>query len=67
MRLIESAEHHVGFLMGLVSHALLDIPLDDALRQVGVATAISDPLLGRTEDETVFRTIYKLVCHSRRY
>jgi c-di-GMP-related signal transduction protein len=57
-------EHHLGFLMGLFSllDALIDLPLDEALLQAGVAPAISGALLGTAREEDAFRNVYRLVC-----
>jgi EAL and modified HD-GYP domain-containing signal transduction protein len=57
-------EHHLGFLMGLFSmlDALIDVPLDEALLQVGVAPSISGALLGTARENDAFRNVYRLAC-----
>jgi c-di-GMP-related signal transduction protein len=56
-------EHHLGFLMGLFSllDALIDLPLDEALSQAGVASAISGALLGTAREDDAFRNLYALM------
>jgi len=58
-------EHGRGFLMGLFSllDALMDVPLEEALREAGVGPAISGALLGTAGQSTPLRDIYMLVCH----
>jgi len=55
--------HHLGFLMGLFSllDALLDVPLDQALRQVCAEPSICGALLGTCELAALSR-VYQLAC-----
>jgi len=57
-------EHHLAFLMGLFSllDALIDLPLNEALVQAGVAPAISGALLGTSREDDAFRNVYRLAC-----
>ncbi len=57
-------EWRQGFLMGMFSllDALIDVPLDAALRQVGVAPAIAAALLGTAPDQDPWRSVYNLAC-----
>ena len=59
-------KQHLGFLMGLFSllDALIDLPLDEALLQAGVAPSISGALLGTAREDDAFQNVYRLV---RRY
>jgi EAL and modified HD-GYP domain-containing signal transduction protein len=52
-----------AFLMGLFSllDALLDRPLDDVLKEVGLAPALDSVLRGQATDDNVLNTIYSLV------
>jgi c-di-GMP-related signal transduction protein len=53
-----------AFLMGLVSllDAFLDMPLEDALQQVSVDSAIRGALLGTAPENDAFLNIYRSVC-----
>jgi c-di-GMP-related signal transduction protein len=53
-----------GFLMGLFSllDALIDVPLQEALHQAGVASAITAALLGTASKDDPLRKIYMLLC-----
>jgi EAL and modified HD-GYP domain-containing signal transduction protein len=55
-------ESRQGFLMGLFSllDALIDLPLDEALRQAGVGPVITTALLGTGAEPGVLREIYSL-------
>jgi EAL and modified HD-GYP domain-containing signal transduction protein len=57
-------DHHLAFLMGLFSllDALIDLPLEEALLQAGVAPAISRALLGTAREDDAFRNVYRLAC-----
>jgi hypothetical protein len=44
--------------------ALIDLPLEDALREVSVVPAIRRPLVGAAPEHDVFRKVYEL---ARRY
>jgi c-di-GMP-related signal transduction protein len=57
-------EYKLAFLMGLFSllDALIDTPLQEALKQVSVVPAISQALLGTCGELDAFRTVYNLVC-----
>jgi len=57
-------DHHLAFLMGLFSllDTLIDLPLDEALLQAGVARAISGALLGTAPEDDAFRNVYRLAC-----
>ncbi len=57
-------EYKIAFLMGLFSllDALVDMPLEEALHQVSVVPAITDPLLGTANEQDAFSEIYQLVC-----
>jgi len=59
-------EHSQSFLMGLFSllDALIDVPLEEALRQTGVEPIISGALLGTASQDDPLLQIYTLV---RRY
>jgi EAL and modified HD-GYP domain-containing signal transduction protein len=56
-------EQGQGFLMGLFSllDALIDVPLEEALRQTGVDPRISQALLGTAPENDPFRHIFALV------
>ncbi len=56
------AEYQLGFLMGLFSllDALIDTPLEEALRHVSVVPAISRALLGVSESQNAFGDVYTL-------
>lgn len=56
-------EHGQGFLMGLFSllDALIDVPLDEALRQTGVEPIISGALLATAPEDDPLRRIFELV------
>jgi hypothetical protein len=58
------AEPGQGFLMGLFSllDALLDVPLEEALRQTGVEPLISGALLGTAENDPL-GDVFQLVRH----
>ncbi|HLH00937.1 MAG TPA: HDOD domain-containing protein [Bryobacteraceae bacterium] len=53
-----------GFLMGLFSllDALIDVPLDEALRQVGVGPTISSALLGGAPEQDLLWDVFRLAC-----
>jgi c-di-GMP-related signal transduction protein len=55
-----------AFLMGMFSllDALLDCPLEEALRSVGLGTDIAQALLGTAAEESILARVYRL---SRRY
>jgi EAL and modified HD-GYP domain-containing signal transduction protein len=55
-----------AFLMGMFSllDALLDCPLEDALRSIGLGPEIAHPLLGTAADGNLLSMVYRL---SRRY
>jgi c-di-GMP-related signal transduction protein len=57
-------EYKLGFLMGLFSllDALIDLPLEEALNQVSVPSAITRPLLGTSPENDAFGSVYELVC-----
>ena len=57
-----------GFLMGMFSllDALIDLPLEDALKQVGVGPGIADALLGTASQRNLLRDIYSLACSYER-
>jgi c-di-GMP-related signal transduction protein len=57
------AEPGQGFLMGLFSllDALLDVPLEEALRQTGVEPLISGALLGTSQNDPL-GDVFQLVC-----
>jgi EAL and modified HD-GYP domain-containing signal transduction protein len=57
------AEPGQGFLMGLFSllDALIDVPLEEALRQTGVEQIISGALLGTAPENDPFSRIFALV------
>ncbi len=63
-QLAQVSEHSRGFLVGLFSllDALIDVPLEQALQQAGVHTAISGALLGTEGKGGPLRDIYTLVC-----
>ena len=63
-KLAGAPQQSQGFLMGLFSllDALIDIPLDEALRQVGVSPAISAALLGTAQEQDLLRNVYALAC-----
>ena len=63
-QLVGVAEKHLGFLTGLLSllDALLDVPLDEALRKAGVCPIISEALLGTARGKNSYENIYKLAC-----
>lgn len=66
-RLTQSAgvkEHSLGFLMGLFSllDALIDVPLEEALRQAGVGPTICGALLGTSDKDDPLKDVYTLVC-----
>lgn len=63
-QLAQVSEHSRGFLVGLFSllDALIDVPLEQALQQAGVHTAIRGALLGTDEKGGPLRDIYSLVC-----
>ena len=52
-----------AFLMGLFSllDALLDRPLDEVLKEVGLAPELDSVLRGQASDDNVLNTIYRLV------
>jgi EAL and modified HD-GYP domain-containing signal transduction protein len=58
------AGHNLAFLMGLFSllDALIDRPLEEALKHVKLAPAITAALLG-TAESSPFTHVYKLVRH----
>lgn len=63
VKLAVRSEPSLGFLMGLFSllDALIDVPLQEALRQAGVGPAISGALLDASEGDEALRCVYKLV------
>jgi c-di-GMP-related signal transduction protein len=64
-QLANVSEHGQGFLVGLFSllDALMDVPLEEALRQAGVGPAISGALLGTEGQDSPLRNVYTLVCY----
>jgi EAL and modified HD-GYP domain-containing signal transduction protein len=64
-QLAKVSDHGQGFLVGLFSllDALMDVPLEEALRQAGVGPAISGALLGTEGQDSPLRNVYRLVCH----
>jgi len=52
-----------AFLMGLFSllDALLDRPLDDVLKEVGLAPELDSVLRGQASEDNILNTIYRLV------
>ena len=66
-RLAEMAGHRErsqGFLMGMFSllDALIDVPLEQALRGLGVSPRLIAALLGTAPEQDVWRNIYRLTC-----
>lgn len=57
------AKHELGFLMGLFSllDALIDLPIEEALRQVNVVPEIESAILGSSGSQDRFRRILDLV------
>jgi c-di-GMP-related signal transduction protein len=53
-----------AFLMGMFSllDALIDQPLEEALRSVAVDPEVSEALLGSTQDESFLTCLYHLIC-----
>ncbi len=62
----ECIHHDDAFLMGMFSvlDALVDLPLDEALREVDLGPGITEALLGTATTENALTTIYQL---TRRY
>ena len=58
------SEYKLGFLMGLFSllDALIDTPLEEALKQVSIVPAISQALLGASQTQDAFGDVYSLAC-----
>jgi c-di-GMP-related signal transduction protein len=66
-RLAEMAGHRErsqGFLMGMFSllNALIDVPLEQALRGLGVRSQIIAAVLGTAPEQDQWRNIYRLTC-----
>ena len=61
-RLAGAGQSAQGFLAGLFSllDALLDVPLEEALVEVGVGPAISGALLGTVREQDALRNVYLL-------
>lgn len=60
------AQHGDAFMMGLFSllDALIDCPLDEALREVALGSGITEALLGTAPEQDILTKIYRL---TRRY
>ena len=58
------AQHDEAFLMGMFSllDALIDRPLDEALREVDLGPGITQALLGTAADQDALAKIYRLTC-----
>lgn len=63
-KLAGSPQPSQGFLMGMFSllDALVDLPLEEALKQVGVGPVISAALLGTASERNRLRDVYRLAC-----
>ncbi len=61
-----SVNHGDAFMMGMFSllDALIDCPLDEALREVELSAGIADALLGTAAEQDMLTKIYQL---TRRY
>lgn len=58
------ARQRESFLMGLFSllDALIDLPLEDALKEVGLAPEIMQTLLGTASERDALANVYRLAC-----